>query len=141
MALEPQPADPGHPQVLVPYLYPVGDGEAILVGVLAFEQRIAALTLEAGLERIRQVLQAVPHRLETVLLQPGVLRIPSEGREFLAQAEKGDLGLSPFGTDLVVLPTPVGPVLLLLPGQHVVPDEPAGPRRAGQLVGAGAALG
>ena len=52
-----------------------------------------------------------------------------------------DQALRLFRANLVVLPAPVGPVLLLFPGQHVVPDEPAGPRRAGQLVGAGAGLG
>ena len=56
-------------------------------GVLAFEDRIVALALKEGLVRVRQVLQDVPHSRETVLPQPGVLRVPPESRELLVQAE------------------------------------------------------
>ncbi len=87
-ALEPQPAAARHVQLVVPDLDAFGKGEAILVVVLAFEHRIAALALKEGLVRVRQVLQDVPHRRETVRPQPGVRRVPPEGREFLTQAEE-----------------------------------------------------
>ncbi len=87
-ALEPQPATARHVQLVVPDLHPVGEGEAIPVVVLAFEHRIAALPLKEGLVRVRQVLQDVPHSLETVRLQPGVRRVLPESREFLTQAEE-----------------------------------------------------
>ncbi len=110
-ALEPQPAAARHVQLVVPDLDAFGEGEAILVVMLAFEHRIAALALKEGLVRVRQVLQDIPHSRETVLPQPRVLRVPPESRELLAQAEEGELGLSRFRTDLVVLPAPIGPVL------------------------------
>ena len=86
-ALEPQPAAARHIQLVVPDLDAVGEGEAILVVVLAFAHRIAAQALEEGLVRVRQVLQDVPHSRETVRPQPRVLRVLPESRELLVQAE------------------------------------------------------
>ena len=91
-ALEPQPAEARHAQVLGPHLYPLRDGEAILPAVPALEARISPRALKEGLVRVRQVFQDVADLAEAVLLQPCVPGITPQGGEFLAQAEEGDAG-------------------------------------------------
>ena len=133
-ALEPQPAEAGHVQVLVLHPDALRDGEPVLSAVSALEAGIRPRALKEGLVRVRQVFQDIADLAAAVLPQPRVLGIPPQGGEFLVHAEGGHTGR------LLPVPCLEGRVLLLLAGQKVIPYKPAGSRRAGQLVGHRAAL-
>ncbi len=128
-ALEPQPAEARHAQVLGPHLYLFRDGEPVLPAVPALEAGISPRALKEGLVSVRQVFQDIADLAAAVLLQPSVPGIPPQGCELLAQAEEGHLGA------LLPRPLPVCRVLLLRAGQKVIPHKPTSSRRTGQLVG------
>ena len=91
-ALEPQPAEAGHVQVLVLHLDALRDGEPVLPAVPALEAGIRPRALKEGLVGVRQVFQDIADLAAAVLLQPSVPGIPPQGCELLAQAEEGHLG-------------------------------------------------
>ncbi len=128
-ALEPQPAEAGHVQVLVLHPDALRDGEPVLPAVPALEAGIRPRALKEGLVGIRQVFQDIADLAAAVLLQPRVPGVPPQGCELLAQAEEGHLGA------LLPRPLPVCRVLLLRAGQKVIPHKPTSSRRTGQLVG------
>ena len=91
-ALEPQPAEARHAQVLGPHLYLFRDGEPVLPAVPALEAGISPRALKEGLVSVRQVFQDIADLAAAVLLQPSVPGVPPQGCELLAQAEEGHLG-------------------------------------------------
>ena len=103
-----------------------GNGKSILITVAAFEFRVAALSLAEGLVGFSQILQDMSHRLEAVVLQPGGVRMVTQGGEFKPHAEKCEIELRLFRSNLVILPAAIVPVLLPFQSQKVVPDKAAG---------------
>ncbi len=128
-ALEPQPTEARHAQVLVPHLDALRYGEPVPPAMSALEARISPRALKEGLVRIRQIFQDIADFAEAVLLQPRVLGITPQGCEFLAQAEEGYAGALLSSTRLVRR------VLLLGARHKVIPHKPASSRRAGQPMG------
>ena len=120
---QPQPADLRHAQAVPVQLDGLGNGEGRHGAVPGLEAGLALGLgiLEVSLVGIGQVLQAVAHAVERIVLQPGVIRVIAQLGKPPAQGEEGRNGL---GSDPVGLPQAV-PVFLV--GQHVVPDIAAGP--------------